>query len=228
MVNIACIIMASGLSKRFGSNKLLSDFNGHSLFENALDISQSVNFSQILTVTRYQEISNICARRGIPCLLHNLPFRNDTIRLGISDLLNFPGKTYELSTNPADDDAYMFTSKTMPLPPEAPSGIMFLPADQPLITQESMKNLCQVFSRRNDKICRLSYEDTAGSPVIFPAGLYHELLALPQGKGGGFLAKKYPEQVVLVPAQDKNELFDIDTPEDMHRISEYLFQKNPN
>ena len=36
---LSCIIMASGMSKRFGSNKLITDFNGRSLFENAVSIS---------------------------------------------------------------------------------------------------------------------------------------------------------------------------------------------
>ena len=31
---LSCIIMASGMSKRFGSNKLITAFNGRPLFEN--------------------------------------------------------------------------------------------------------------------------------------------------------------------------------------------------
>ena len=45
---------------------------------------------------------------------------------------------------------------------------------------------------------------------------------LPQGKGGGFIAKKHPAQVVLVPAQDEYELYDIDTPDDLISLSRYL------
>ena len=37
-----------------------------------------------------------------------------------------------------------------------------------------------------------------------------------------FIAKKYPAQVVLVPAQDEYELYDIDTPDDLIRLSRYL------
>ena len=59
-------------------------------------------------------------------------------------------------------------------------------------------------------------------PIIIPARYYDELMNLPQGKGGGFIAKKYPAQVVLVPAQDEYELYDIDTPDDLIRLSRYL------
>lgn len=49
--------------------------------------------------------------------------------------------------------------------------------------------------------------------------LFNELLNLPEHKGGGFLIKKYPAQVIAVPAQDKYELYDIDTPDDIIRLS---------
>ena len=74
----------------------------------------------------------------------------------------------------------------------------------------------------NNKICRLAFNENAGAPVIFPECYYNELLTLPQGKGGGFIAKKHPAQVVLVPAQDEYELYDIDTPDDLIRLSRYL------
>ena len=74
----------------------------------------------------------------------------------------------------------------------------------------------------NNKICRLAFNENAGAPVIFPECYYNELLTLPLGKGGGFIAKKYPAQVVLVPAQDEYELYDIDTPDDLIRLSRYL------
>ena len=78
------------------------------------------------------------------------------------------------------------------------------------------------YFNNNSKICRLAFNGTPGSPVIFPARYYDELMNLPQGKGGGFIAKKYPAQVVLVPAQDEYELYDIDTPDDLIRLSRYL------
>ena len=45
---------------------------------------------------------------------------------------------------------------------------------------------------------------------------------LPEDKGGSFLAQKYPAQVKIVPARDKYELYDIDTPEDLVFLSSYF------
>lgn len=193
--SLSCIIMASGISKRFGANKLLADFNGKTLFENTVSESQLVKFGYTLAVTRHHEIARICDYSGIDCLLHDLPFRNDMIRLGVSHILE--------------------NSK--------PDGILFLPSDQPLISRTSIQLLCLTFLYYKDKICRLSFNETAGSPVIFPSRYYDELLTLPEGKGGGFLAKKYPEQVILIPAQDEYELFDIDTPDDLTHLLQYRY-----
>ena len=231
--SISCIIMASGMSKRFGTNKLLASFNNNTLFENAINISHFVNFGETLAVTRHNELVQICEQEHIHCIKHNMPYRNDMVRLGVSHIL----KEACCQKN------------------NCPQGILFLPSDQPLITKTSLQLLCLLFiyynsshfacnnadkssnannnysnnnySNNNNnnnkkKICRLAFNENAGAPVIFPACYYNELLTLPQGKGGGFIAKKHPAQVVLVPAQDEYELYDIDTPDDLIRLSRYL------
>lgn len=228
--SISCIIMASGMSKRFGTNKLLASFNNNTLFKNAINISRFVSFGKTLAVTRHDELVQICEREHIHCIKHNMPYRNDMVRLGVSHILRETHKHKSCCTQ----------------------GILFLPSDQPLITKTSLQLLCLLFiyynsshfacnstdkssnanndysnndysnnNNNNNKICRLAFNENAGAPVIFPACYYNELLTLPQGKGGGFIAKKHPAQVVLVPAQDEYELYDIDTPDDLIRLSQY-------
>lgn len=203
--SISCIIMASGMSKRFGTNKLLATFNNNTLFENAINISRFVSFGKTLAVTRHEELVHICEREHIHCLKHNMPYRNDMVRLGVSHILK-----------EAPDQKGNCTK-----------GLLFLPSDQPLITKTSLQLLCLLFvyynsdNNQHNTICRLAFNENAGAPVIFPECYYNELLRLPQGKGGGFIAKKYPAQVVLAPAQDEYELYDIDTPDDLTQLLQY-------
>lgn len=197
---LTCIIMASGMSKRFGSNKLIADFNGRTLFENAVSISHFAGFGDTLAVTRHDEIVRICEDKNIHFLRHNMPYRNEMVQLGVSRVLSNASSSGK----------------------PQPQGILFLPSDQLLITRTSLQLLCLTFIYYGDKICRLSFNETAGSPCIFPAGYYDELLSLPEKKGGGFLTKKYPAQVVLVPVRDEYELYDIDTPDDLTRLLKYL------
>lgn len=192
---VGCIIMASGFGRRFGCNKLLCDLHGKPLISYILDTVSASSLSPILVVTRYPEAAEICAKKGIQSLLHNLPGRNDTIRLGLQRLMASHSNL---------------------------SGCLFCPADQPLIHSFSLENLLLAFSHMPDRICRLGYKDTAGAPVLFGRRFFPDLLSLPQGKGGSYLLKKYPGQVTIVPARDAYELYDADTPEELAYLSHLL------
>ena len=80
--------------------------------------------------------------------------------------------------------------------------------------------MCLAFSYYKDKICRLSYNNTGGSPVIFPSIYFDELMRLPEKKGGGYIIQKNSGQVILVPARNEIEMYDIDTKEDLVKFKQ--------
>ena len=184
---MGCIIMASGHSARFGSNKLLQDFQGQPLIQYILTATQDI-FAQRVVVTRYEKIARLCQEQHIPYLLHDKPYLNDTVRLGM---------------------AYCAAPSLL--------GYAFCTSDQPFLRWQSVTKLCASFVKTPYAIQRLAYGQSPGNPMIFPADLAPELTSLPQDKGGGILAKKYPERVRLVQVQDKYELFDIDTVRDLRQ-----------
>lgn len=81
--NVGCVIMASGLSRRFGQNKLMAEVGGKTLIQTILDNTEEV-FAKRVVVTRCKEVEELCQNMGIDVIYHELPNRNDTIRLGIS------------------------------------------------------------------------------------------------------------------------------------------------
>lgn len=83
--DLGCIIMASGLSKRFGENKLMTVFLGEPLISYILDNTTGL-FKKLIVVTRHAAIAKFCEQRGIDVVLHTLPHRNDTIRLGLEKM----------------------------------------------------------------------------------------------------------------------------------------------
>lgn len=85
-----CIIMASGLGKRFRSNKLTADFGGKPMIRRVLDATEGI-FPRRIVVTRHEEIAVICREQGIEVLLHDLPHRSDTIRLGMEAMCDMDG-----------------------------------------------------------------------------------------------------------------------------------------
>ena len=80
--NAGCVIMASGFGRRFGSNKLMTDFGGEPLICRVLDATDGI-FAKRVVVTRYEDVAQICRERGIDAVLHDLPYRSDTVRLGL-------------------------------------------------------------------------------------------------------------------------------------------------
>lgn len=191
---VGCVIMASGEGKRFGSNKLMADFNGKPLISNILEITEGGLFSDRVVVTRHLDVHNICKENHIPVILHDFPDRNDTVRLGLTSLLkNNPHMT----------------------------GCMFAVSDQPLLTRESLEHMILTYSHLNpcDSIVQLGYNGITGNPVIFGSSYFHELLQLPHKKGGGAVIKQHPHQVTVVAAKSNYELSDIDTTDDYYKFT---------
>lgn len=89
--NIGCVIMASGQSKRFGSNKLMAEFHGKSFIENVLDLTGGNLFSKRVVVTRSEEVRDLCRKQNVDVILHDLPNRNDTVRLGVEAVKEMDG-----------------------------------------------------------------------------------------------------------------------------------------
>lgn len=185
--NIGCVIMASGLGKRFGENKLMADFHGKPLISYILDATANI-LSRRIVVTRHDSVADLCKEKGIDVILHTMPHRNDTIRLGLERLLDT-------------------------------ERCMFCTSDQPLIRQETIAALALSSANAPSKIIRPICGETIGSPVVFPKITYDELLQLPEGKGGGYVIKQHPDYVQYLPISNSDELEDIDTPEDLLRLS---------
>ena len=83
--NVGCVIMASGFGRRFGGNKLVADFHAEPLVCRILDATEGL-FSRRVVVTRYADVVGLCESRGIQTVLHELPHRSDTVRLGLEAL----------------------------------------------------------------------------------------------------------------------------------------------
>ena len=130
---VGCVIMASGWAVRFGSNKLLADFGGAPLIARALDAAETPALALRVVVTRSPEVAELACKAGVKAILHNLPGRNDTVRLGLEALLSeLPGL----------------------------AGCIFLPGDQPLLRKESLEAMVRDFSALDEKeraILRLGF-----------------------------------------------------------------------
>jgi len=96
---IGCVIMASGMSVRFGSNKLMEDFHGQPMLSRILYATERLPLSRVV-VTRHADVADYCKSQGIQVILHEFPDRNDTIRLGLEALGMVDGCMFCLADQP--------------------------------------------------------------------------------------------------------------------------------
>ncbi len=89
--SLGCLVMASGQSKRFGSNKLLTPFGDVSLLEYTLSHIPTHLFQKCVVVTRSKVCCSIAERCGFDVVLHSMPYRSDTLRLGIEQMKGLDG-----------------------------------------------------------------------------------------------------------------------------------------
>ena len=190
-IKIGLVVMASGLGKRFGSNKLMEVLGDKPLVQWILDSTDGL-FDKRIVVTRSNDVKTLCDNLSIDCIIHELPNRNDTLRLGLTALL--------------DDIDYCF----------------FTPGDQPLISSKTLVRLIKEAKENKDKIIKLSFGKEVGTPTGFPQKLFDELLNLPEGKGGNQVAKNNQDLVHTVDADAEYELWDIDTVTDLDKIKKLL------
>lgn len=185
-----CVMMASGLGRRFGGSKLLVPFLGKPLLSWALDATDGL-FSRRVVVTRSREAAAFCAALGVETVVHDCPGRNDTVRLGLEAVGNV-------------------------------THCLFCPADQPLLSRQTVESLLLCGQNSRGRIWRPSFQGTPGAPMLFPRDYFEELKHLPQGKGGGVVAASHGESVRTLPVADKRELWDVDTPENLTELEQTM------
>lgn len=190
-IKIGLVIMASGLGKRFGGGKLTAELLNKPLIRWIIDTTEGL-FDRRIVVTRDDRIKSLCEELNIECIYHDLPYRSDTIRLGLDSIKN--------------DIDYCF----------------FTPADQPLIKRSSIIKLIDEAKKNSNMIVRPGFDKVVGAPVGFPIIHFNELLGLTEGQGGNNIANKYPDSVRVIKVEDEYELWDIDTVSDFEKISDML------
>lgn len=96
---IGCVIMASGLGKRFGGDKLTADFCGKALLQYILAATDGL-FEQRIVLTRSEGAASLAQRMNIPVLLHDRPTRSEAVRLGVEKMSGMDGCIFCPSDQP--------------------------------------------------------------------------------------------------------------------------------
>lgn len=186
------ILLAAGSSRRFGGNKLLAPLNGKPLYAWGLgalnDVCQERGDCTLTVVSCYPEIRE--AARALGAQAVDSPDSEKgqahSIRAGLQAL----GRVEERDF------------------------LLFLPADQPWITPNTISRLLDV-AGPDTWTATAAFEERVGTPTLFSARLLPDLLALEGDRGGRKLMGRPGQPCLVVQAESERELDDVDYPEQL-------------
>lgn len=142
--------------------------------------------------TRWSEVEALCREASCPCVLHDGELRSESVRAGLAWGME-----------------------------RGWDGALFLPGDQPLVSDESFRALADAFAQSGCAVpVRLAHRGEPASPVLFPASLFDGLCHL-EGTDGGSSLLKQRDDVVLIEAR-AYELWDVDTAKGLRRVTEHV------
>lgn len=187
-ISLGCVIMAAGNARRFGANKLAAKVDGKSLIRRTMEAIPAEQFHSVTVVTQYPEIEALADEFGFACI------KNEHPDWGISH-------TISLGLTPLSHlDA-----------------VMFQVSDQPMLQKGSVNAMLNYYREHIDKIVGLSHDGVRGNPCIFPARFFPELMALQEDYGGNTVIRRHEEDLLLYEVAGE-ELFDVDTPEQLKKL----------
>lgn len=182
-MKIGLILLAAGLSRRFGSkNKLLHPVHGKPLYLHALerlDTLQSGDIS-LVVVTNTPEIGTECQSRGI---------------------------TVVPSPRAAEGISHSIRAGLQALP-EVDAAVFFV-ADQPELRLQTIRHFLHSCEEHQAPLGCLAGPDGFGNPGWFSGEFFPALEALEGDRGGRRILNAHPELVWTVQAEPA-ELADLD------------------
>ena len=182
--NIIKVILAAGLSKRFGlGNKILAKINGKTLIETILDrlIKIDSNQNDIIVIggNDYNSLKKTLNKYDVK-IFYNKNYKN-----GLGSSVSFILKK-KINKN----------------------GIMFIPGDMPLISTNDFKKLINTFVHKKNKIISPCYKKQNGNPLIIPKIYFDLLKNLKKDEGA---RKLLPSKNFIHVPCSYGTIFDIDT-----------------
>lgn len=196
-MTIDCIILAAGAATRFGSCKLIADYQGRPLIGSAIDAAKTLEPERIVIVTGASH-EQLIAQKAL---------KNDRVQVNAPDIEFAYCSDWKMGVG------HSLAYGVKQLDNDKP--VLVLLGDQPRITADDLKRLYRLWKTSQNQIICASFADTLGVPAIFPATFKTHLRSCIGDRGAKQLLFNFAQQVVAV--QMPSAEFDIDTPEDLQR-----------
>ena len=206
----AAIILAAGSSSRMGEgrHKLLLPLAGRPVLAYVIEAALASQALPIIVVLGHQasdvraQIAPYVTQPGV-IIVENPGYMqgmSTSMRVGLESLM----------------------SRDIP---KVGSALIML-GDQPFITSHIIDQLIIAWNTMGKRIIAPLYDGKRGSPVLFEASLFAELLEVSGDEGGRSVLERHRDEVAMVEMGDAMANYDMDTWEAYQRVLEAWESKN--
>jgi molybdenum cofactor cytidylyltransferase len=192
----AGIILAAGMSLRFGQPKQLLKLADKNLLEWVLDAALASRLAKVVLVLGHAHqkiLQTLGAKASLPRLqiVINPHYRQGQSR-SLQAGLSIVHKAFD--------------------------SVMFLLGDQPLLQAGSIDHLLESFWNSEKDICVPVCHGKRGNPTIFSRALYFKLMAIEGDIGARDIILENSSEILAVEVDDPPGFIDIDSQEDLAKL----------
>ncbi|MBI4258721.1 MAG: nucleotidyltransferase family protein [Thaumarchaeota archaeon] len=192
MTPIGVVILAAGLSTRFGRNKLLEKVKGISMIRRVVSEASSSKADVTVVVLGHQAAEIRRALKGLPCRF----VRNDDYMEGQSSSVKTGVKVLA----------------------DKVDAIIVLPGDVALVIRAAIDAVIDDYLKSRSLIVTASHRGKTGHPILFDKALFPEMTRIDEANHGlKAVLNGHKDQVHKVEVGFEGVLHDIDTWEDFKK-----------
>lgn len=190
---VAAVVLAAGMSLRMGTPKQLLRIGGETILDRTLKNVRASNVGEIILVLGHaaDDVKRAIATQGLKVAI------NPDYRQGMGTSLR---------------------SGLAAVDPDAAAALIVL-ADQPWVSSETLNSLIACHQKHKPKIIIPIYKGFRGNPVLLDRSVFHEMQALKGDVGCRAIFGDHTEGILKVPVDDPGILLDIDSRDDLEKLT---------
>lgn len=189
---VAGLILASGLSRRFGpENKLLALWRGCPLVWHTAQAYRAAGLTPLLAVVGYQAEE-------------------------VKGALAGPGLEFVSNPHYAEGQSRSLVTGIAALPEEVGAVVVGV-GDQPLLQPEIIRGLVAAYQQGAELVVP-RYAGRRGNPVLFARRYFPALLAVTGDQGGRAVLQAHPDEISWLEVAGERAGLDIDTPDELRAL----------
>ncbi len=196
----AGVILAAGMSQRFGRPKQLLRLKNKYLLEWVLDAALTSRLQTVVLVIGHQ---------------------HQTILQALGSMSRHPRLQVVINPRYAEGQSQSLKTGLLKVH-KTHSTIMFLLGDQPLLRSDTIDDLLVRFWRSDKDMGVPAYRGQRGNPTLFRRTMYCRLMALQDDIGAREIIRANPARVLFMEVDDPLCFLDIDSPKDYENLQKLI------